>query len=115
MIRRPPRSTLFPYTTLFRSPGRSDPRQPDDPVPIGVLQLDVLPGLHRLFAEGPELDGHRRSGHQRGAAEQSAGPRLEPHTLAGGGPPPAPQPPPPPRGPTTPPPRAGTTPRPAER
>src|SRR3989442_2962639 len=36
MIRRPPRSTLFPYTTLFRSahPGRrgagrvGDPRQP---------------------------------------------------------------------------------------
>src|SRR5687768_17706453 len=25
MIRRPPRSTLFPYTTLFRSPG-FDPR-----------------------------------------------------------------------------------------
>src|SRR2546427_8886790 len=24
MIRRPPRSTLFPYTTLFRSPGGSD-------------------------------------------------------------------------------------------
>src|SRR6266481_7692727 len=23
MIRRPPRSTLFPYTTLFRSPGQS--------------------------------------------------------------------------------------------
>src|SRR5256885_8423324 len=23
MIRRPPRSTLFPYTTLFRSPSRS--------------------------------------------------------------------------------------------
>src|SRR2546429_7007959 len=23
MIRRPPRSTLFPYTTLFRSPGMS--------------------------------------------------------------------------------------------
>src|SRR3989449_8605618 len=23
MIRRPPRSTLFPYTTLFRSPGTS--------------------------------------------------------------------------------------------
>src|SRR5260370_15532297 len=39
MIRRPPRSTLFPYTTLFRSPPlredgrgrleRSDPRQHD--------------------------------------------------------------------------------------
>src|SRR2546430_8723134 len=29
MIRRPPRSTLFPYTTLFRSarrPDRADPR-----------------------------------------------------------------------------------------
>src|SRR5256885_7175570 len=24
MIRRPPRSTLFPYTTLFRSPGKAD-------------------------------------------------------------------------------------------
>src|SRR5258708_28380336 len=28
MIRRPPRSTLFPYTTLFRSsPGSATPRQ----------------------------------------------------------------------------------------
>src|SRR2546422_6852354 len=30
MIRRPPRSTLFPYTTLFRSDGRrndADPRR----------------------------------------------------------------------------------------
>src|SRR2546427_3554503 len=26
MIRRPPRSTLFPYTTLFRSPGGRAPR-----------------------------------------------------------------------------------------
>src|SRR2546428_8202503 len=26
MIRRPPRSTLFPYTTLFRSVERLDPR-----------------------------------------------------------------------------------------
>src|SRR5690349_24118805 len=24
--RRPPRSTLFPYTTLFRSPGAAEPR-----------------------------------------------------------------------------------------
>src|SRR5258707_770835 len=29
MIRRPPRSTLFPYTTLFRSRRRPDPRLPD--------------------------------------------------------------------------------------
>src|SRR5258707_7208850 len=26
MIRRPPRSTLFPYTTLFRSSGHFDPK-----------------------------------------------------------------------------------------
>src|SRR3712207_7301657 len=26
MIRRPPRSTLFPYTTLFRSPAPAGPR-----------------------------------------------------------------------------------------
>src|SRR2546429_7326332 len=28
MIRRPPRSTLFPYTTLFRSHGRRRQRNP---------------------------------------------------------------------------------------
>src|SRR5438067_4662652 len=27
MLRRPPRSTLFPYTTLFRSPRREAPRR----------------------------------------------------------------------------------------
>src|SRR5258708_22817318 len=37
MIRRPPRSTLFPYTTLFRSsgltvvPARGFPFRPEDP------------------------------------------------------------------------------------
>src|SRR2546426_8471751 len=29
MIRRPPRSTLFPYTTLFRSPQRGGLAHPD--------------------------------------------------------------------------------------
>src|SRR5205085_11220233 len=34
MIRRPPRSTLFPYTTLFRSrPRRPPPPGPSDPRP----------------------------------------------------------------------------------
>src|SRR2546425_9321309 len=33
MIRRPPRSTLFPYTTLFRS------RSTDDPGQLGVGDL----------------------------------------------------------------------------
>src|SRR3712207_8153059 len=32
MIRRPPRSTLFPYTTLFRS----HVGQPQPPAPLGV-------------------------------------------------------------------------------
>src|SRR5690606_16993454 len=31
MIRPPPRSTLFPYTTLFRSSGRDDPLRPFGP------------------------------------------------------------------------------------
>src|SRR5256885_11255953 len=31
MIRRPPRSTLFPYTTLFRSPTDSTPNSPQVP------------------------------------------------------------------------------------
>src|SRR5689334_24623795 len=33
MIRRPPRSTLFPYTTLFRSVIRAIPRRVFVPVP----------------------------------------------------------------------------------
>src|SRR3989442_4017519 len=33
MIRRPPRSTLFPYTTLFRSLRRTDDRK-DKPQPV---------------------------------------------------------------------------------
>src|SRR5215211_741804 len=39
MIRRPPRSTLFPYTTLFRSPGgggRAGGALGPAPVPAGV-------------------------------------------------------------------------------
>src|SRR2546427_1963500 len=31
MIRRPPRSTLFPYTTLFRSPGKREGGRGGDP------------------------------------------------------------------------------------
>src|SRR6478735_11895232 len=33
MIRRPPRSTLFPYTTLFRSPTAAWPPVPGGPSP----------------------------------------------------------------------------------
>src|SRR2546427_8489575 len=43
MIRRPPRSTLFPYTTLFRSPRRICCRRPEggrhgDQVPSRLLR-----------------------------------------------------------------------------
>src|SRR3712207_6921595 len=42
MIRRPPRSTLFPYTTLFRSRVRADPRVT---ARIEFVQDLALPGM----------------------------------------------------------------------
>src|SRR5437762_6248678 len=36
MIRRPPRSTLFPYTTLFRSAGRNRGLAQDREAALGV-------------------------------------------------------------------------------
>src|SRR5256885_11172746 len=39
MIRRPPRSTLFPYTTLFRSPGYP-------PVQVKRVEIEVEDALH---------------------------------------------------------------------
>src|SRR3712207_7262342 len=44
MIRRPPRSTLFPYTTLFRSwvIGRVDPLMCHVKVPDAGTTIDVL-------------------------------------------------------------------------
>src|SRR3712207_7712133 len=43
MIRRPPRSTLFPYTTLFRSKGRGNATLPHRGR-YGTLLLARLPG-----------------------------------------------------------------------
>ena len=42
MIRRPPRSTLFPYTTLFRSsePIAKQPSVKLDKGAVGLLQID---------------------------------------------------------------------------
>src|SRR2546430_10007056 len=73
MIRRPPRSTLFPYTTLFRSaagvPAR-DLRQPAQllgrEVAAGDLDLDRDEALlalrgHVHRAEALELRGDRKS------------------------------------------------------
>src|SRR2546428_6308672 len=56
MIRRPPRSTLFPYTTLFRSIRRRD------------LRLCRVPGLDRV----PEGDPGSRV-----AEGQAAGHTIE--------------------------------------
>src|SRR3989449_5934584 len=42
MIRRPPRSTLFPYTTLFRSPAATTPPSPAPPRPTCRLNLTRL-------------------------------------------------------------------------
>src|SRR5258706_5814631 len=38
MIRRPPRSTLFPYTTLFRSRGTWGPAPRDSVAPRGGIE-----------------------------------------------------------------------------
>src|SRR2546429_8828192 len=66
MIRRPPRSTLFPYTTLFRS-GRRQARkvfEGPDMFPDGgskVLRLDeahiLAPGIGQDVAEGLHAAG----------------------------------------------------------
>src|SRR2546430_8310748 len=49
MIRRPPRSTLFPYTTLFRSE------------PLGVGGVDVVgtQELEVLVLRAEEIERHR--------------------------------------------------------
>src|SRR3712207_7968862 len=63
MIRRPPRSTLFPYTTLFRS--RKVPRRDEDAGTDRLLHGQHAPDAvgrdgiaandaHRLLREPPE-------------------------------------------------------------
>src|SRR2546430_11663994 len=42
MIRRPPRSTLFPYTTLFRSDGKPNLTAPAPRTPDGKPDLSGL-------------------------------------------------------------------------
>src|SRR3712207_7110776 len=55
MIRRPPRSTLFPYTTLFRSLGRV---RACDPALHGGLRLRKPHGRD-IAAEDPAAVRHR--------------------------------------------------------
>src|SRR5260221_5518717 len=42
MIRRPPRSTLFPYTTLFRSLSRNDYTKLRDQGSIQIKVFDIV-------------------------------------------------------------------------
>src|SRR3712207_8225331 len=70
MIRRPPRSTLFPYTTLFRSSEAT--RRQRHPSSIGD-------GGERSTcrARGPRGDDPGRRGARR---RRATGPRSEEHT-----------------------------------
>src|SRR3712207_8379683 len=71
MIRRPPRSTLFPYTTLFRSL-EGEEAEPHTLRPVGVARrrsghrwhLDR--GLRLLELPGGRIPGHRGRGHPAG-------------------------------------------------
>src|SRR3712207_9595449 len=73
MIRRPPRSTLFPYTTLFRS------RDPGWFV-RGRQLWDVLPGLLAALlvdvAERPHQCDGRTAGSQRAAHSAGGQPQA---------------------------------------
>src|SRR5258708_25338755 len=55
MIRRPPRSTLFPYTTLFRSPERVGDRSVD---------IDLVVGHHSSEHSG-DCDIQNRAENER--------------------------------------------------
>src|SRR5436190_4709568 len=52
MIRRPPRSTLFPYTTLFRS--AAEPLVEEPAVPCPPAQEDLGSLLHEEIGRLPD-------------------------------------------------------------
>src|SRR3712207_7257238 len=74
MIRRPPRSTLFPYTTLFRSP-RPLQAQIVDGVPDPGHR--TLEGLHLAPRLGVAVGAFW---HHRGHPQGLEGVRSEEHT-----------------------------------
>src|SRR4051794_41403119 len=77
MIRHPPRSTLFPYTTLFRSRvQRKDP--PGDVLGIAQYPADGAPGGPRNARPGRACLRHR-VGMAGGLGGQIL-PRSEEHT-----------------------------------
>src|SRR3712207_8027082 len=72
MIRQPPRSTLFPYTTLFRSVGGAVGQREHPAHLVGVHRDD---GLGRPDARDRDRDPQREL--RRGAARAA---RSEEHT-----------------------------------
>src|SRR2546426_7722767 len=60
MIRRPPRSTLFPYTTLFRSPDAFTLETVSRIVPQKNTQLEGLNATKNGFVTQCEAEGFRR-------------------------------------------------------
>src|SRR3712207_7797054 len=63
MIRRPPRSTLFPYTTLFRSEDRDQEAQED----VGDPQVEGFGP--ETVDRGEVAGGQRRDAHGEVAGE----------------------------------------------
>src|SRR5260370_32736234 len=65
MIRRPPRSTLFPYTTLFRSLGLRghdfEPAQPSANMLIWTPNELGLPATRGVFSHDEAARVHHRS------------------------------------------------------
>src|SRR2546429_3943552 len=59
MIRRPPRSTLFPYTTLFRSEAKLSFRK--ETVNGTKLKLLGIVDVHHVTVQGLALRGDRKS------------------------------------------------------
>src|SRR5260221_1947450 len=57
MIRRPPRSTLFPYTTLFRSVPSRPAREPARGTFVGEVRIRGTPG-RRSEEHTSELQSH---------------------------------------------------------
>src|SRR2546421_3424690 len=88
MIRRPPRSTLFPYTTLFRSTAAAE-------IPIAQVSTPVLPGSGQVYevwrCDTPATSGQRQRVRFRSTADMLFGclaltEAPECHLPAGGGP-----------------------------
>src|SRR3712207_7502735 len=75
MIRRPPRSTLFPYTTLFRSGQRGERGQCPEVEPVLARQDQRV----ALDAGGELEEGHDRAG-EGDRADEDADRRSEEHT-----------------------------------